>query len=152
MTRLLDLLQEERELVSCFITCLHDEASALGEIRPEALAEIGQKKTDLTHRIDALERQRNQMTGGNARERGRMADWLATHPDEAAAADVWNEIMTLATEARRLHEVNGELIALHLRKTTEAIEILSQRQNDKPLYGSDGQSTGSSGSRIVDSA
>jgi len=81
-----------------------------------------------------------------------MRTWLLAHPQEGEAGKLWDDILALAEEAKRLHTLNGELIALHLRKTTEAIDILSQRQRDKPLYGSDGQSTGGSGNRIVDSA
>ena len=48
--------------------------------------------------------------------------------------------------------MNGELIAMHLARTSEALDILTQRQNKASLYGSDGQAAGGSGSRIVDSA
>lgn len=154
MPSLRELLLQEKELLDRFIACLHEEAAALKEIRPEALDGIGQTKLALTSQLDAIESRRSATTAvpGGAGGRAAMQQWLARHPQESANAALWNEILAQATEAKRLHNLNGELIAMHLSKTSEAIEILSQRLRDKPLYGSDGQSTGSSGSRIVDSA
>ncbi len=154
MSALRELLLQEKELLDRFITCLHEEATALKEIRPEALDGVGQSKLALTQQLDAIENRRNALTSvpGSATGRAAMQQWLSRHPEEAASSALWNEVLALATEAKRLHNLNGELIAMHLSKTSEAIEILSQRLRDKPLYGSDGQSTGSTGCRIVDSA
>lgn len=153
MFSLRELLQQEKELLERFIACLHEEAAALKEIRPEALDGIGQTKLALTSELNAVEHRRSALTAVPAAGgRAAMQQWFLRHPQEAAAAALWNEILALATEAKRLHNLNGELIAMHLGKTSEAIEILTRRLSDKPLYGSDGQSTGSSGSRIVDSA
>lgn len=154
MSSLHDLLLQEKELLDRFIACLREETAALKEIRPDTLNTIGQEKLALSSQLDTIENRRSALTGAHGGNGGRaaMQQWLDRHPQEAAAAALWNEILALATEAKRLHNLNGELIAIHLSKTSEAIEILSRRQRDKPLYGSDGQSTSSSGSRIVDSA
>ncbi len=154
MSALRDILRQERELVFRFIACLNEETHLLREIKPDALSEVGRSKMDLGAELDQVENRRRKLLDLPAGQPGRLAmqTWLAAHPEESEAAGLWNEILTLAEEAKRLHALNGELIALHLRKTTEAIEILSQRQRDKPLYGSDGQSTGGGGNRIVDSA
>jgi flagella synthesis protein FlgN len=58
----------------------------------------------------------------------------------------------LAKEAKALHDLNGKLLNIHLQQTTEAIAVLTQQHQAHSLYGSDGQSAMSTGSRIVDSA
>ena len=51
-----------------------------------------------------------------------------------------------------MHLENQELLNKRLATTEAALDILMQRQKDTAVYGSDGQTTSLSGSRIVDSA
>ena len=73
---------------------LHEEATALKEIRPEALDAIGQSKLALTQQLDTVENRRNALTSG-PRQRHRdvpaMQQWLSRHPEEAASNALWTE-------------------------------------------------------------
>lgn len=154
MSRLKQLLEEEKGLVTRFLDVLREEQSALVEGLAETLSGLSQTKLELVNALNAAEAARGAIIAASTAGNGKaeMKAWLLRHPAERAASLLWEDILGLAQEARQLHEMNGELIAMHLSKTTEAIDILTQRQKEAALYGSNGQAASGTGSRIVDSA
>lgn len=151
MSDLENLLAKEKELVVRFLDALRQEQAALVEGNAEALKPIGETKLHLVGELNGIEAERATLLPLTA-EKGGMMQWLKQHPNESNARNLWLKIMSLSRVARQMHEMNGELITLHLAKTNEALAILTQRQRDVALYGSDGQSSGGTGSRIVDLA
>lgn len=154
MTPLAGVLTRETELVSRFILILKQEQEALKSGKPEALAEINGEKINLVDQLNQLGANRSQLTGlpGAPSDQTSMTAWLAQHPQEKKSAALWHALIDLAREAKELHELNGQLIGIHLKQTSAALAVLTQRQQEHTLYGSNGQSSLFTGSRIVDSA
>jgi len=153
MTPLQRALTDETALLRRFIDVLREEQSLLVAGQADALAGINAAKLELVDLLNAAERGRVgliHLAPGSGQQE--MAEWLRQHPAESAAQQLWQALISLAREAREVHNINGELIAMHLANTSEALDILTQRQNESALYGSNGQASLGSGSRIVDSA
>jgi flagella synthesis protein FlgN len=154
MSELEKLLGEEKGLVVRFLDTLRKEQAALVEGDAAALKPISEAKLLLVEQLNHAELSRSSLTAlpnGEAGKNG-MLQWFNQHPEENASKALWLKIISLARVARQMHAMNGELIAMHLAKTSEALAILVQKQKDVALYGSDGQSENGTGSRIVDSA
>ncbi len=153
MTPLFLLLKDEKQSIMLFLNCLQREQAALVAAQVEQLGSINQEKLGLIERLNDIELRRLQMTGrSSAGDNGSMDEWFGAHPEEADAARIWPEILKLAREARKIHHTNGEFIQMHLDKTRETIAVLTHRQKEIGLYGSDGQASNQGGSRLVDSA
>lgn len=153
MSLLSSLLQEEKQQVALFLGVLREEQATLAAARVEQLAALGHRKLALTESLNALEARRTDFIGqAQGEDKLAMTRWFDEHPEEHDAKACWLDILALAQEAKRLHFMNGELIRLQLEKTQEAIAILTLRQKEVGLYGSDGQTSNQSGSRLVDSA
>ena len=154
MTDVTAITEREITLVSRFISLLQDEQETLKRADATALAEIGAAKIDLVEQLNSLETERRDLLGitGNENTRQAMTDWLANHPQAQTAAVNWESLLNLAREAKQLHELNASIVGMHLRQTSEALFILTRQAEQHALYGSDGQASQISGSRIVDSA
>lgn len=154
MTPLASLLKRETEAVSRFILVLGREQEALKSVSPELLSQINSEKLLLVDQLNQLGVERSQLAdlAGTATDRSKMAAWLQQHPQETQSAVLWVKLLKLAQEAKELHELNGQLISLHLQRTTDSISVLTQQHKEHSLYGSNGQSSANTGSRIVDSA
>ena len=125
MNSLLHLLQDEKQQVGLFLDCLRNEQAALVAAQIEELVTLSQAKLSLVDRLNDIESRRLSLIGHqNAGDKSAMSNWFATHPEDAAAKTVWADILELAREARGLHQMNGELIRMHLENTQEAIAIL----------------------------
>lgn len=151
MSALEKLLTEEKDLVVHFLDVLRKEQAALVEADAGILQMLGDKKLGLIDRLNQVEAGRIALItlppGKDS-----MLHWLTQHPEESGARALWLKIISLARVARQMHQMNGELIAMHLAKTNEALSVLIQKQKDIALYSSDGQSFTGTGSRIVDLA
>ena len=153
MTPLAGILTREKELVSRFILLLKQEQEVLKSGRPDELGKINEEKLKLVDQLNQIGTERAQLTNGLApQDNSANMSWLTKHPLEKQSAALWGKLIHLAREAKELHALNGQLIGMHLRQTNDALAILTQRQQEHTLYGSNGQSSQLTGSRIVDSA
>ena len=154
MTDLTSVLTRETELVSRFILVLNQEQAALKSARPDALAAINAEKLQLVEQLNQIGNERAQLANlaGTASDLEKMKAWLQQHPQEKKSAALWVKLLRLAREAKTLHDLNGKLLNMHLQQTTDALAVLTHQHQTHSLYGSDGQSAMSTGSRIVDSA
>lgn len=154
MSDVVDLLAREAELVAEFIAALSDEQRALSQGDIDPLAAINARKSALAEKLNTLEAERDATLAAGGFEAGRsgMARWLASHDRESSAAAQWGQLLKLAAEARNLNNLNGQLIALRLQATGEAIATLTARAEQNALYGPDGQAAQITGSRIIDAA
>jgi flagella synthesis protein FlgN len=80
-----------------------------------------------------------------------MEAWLAT-PAGTAGRESWTKLLILATEARELNQINGQLIALHMQNNQQALAVLMAAANQAMTYGPDGQQRGSGSGRSLGSA
>lgn len=154
MPVLADLLARESDLVREFIASLKEEQEALKRGQTDPLASITFRKTELVERLNAAEKEREaflQCTG-HASDRDGMLTWLAKNPGDRAAVDGWAKLMELASEARRLNNLNGRLITMRLQATNQALDVLTHQPQRPALYGRDGLTTPKTGSRIIDAA
>lgn len=154
MSTVAEILEREVELISRFITALNEEQACLTAATPTALPNIGATKTSLVEQLNRLESERMAAIGlpGNPSDRPTMESWLSRNEHDANATVAWKKLLILAREAKTLHELNGQLVDVHLRNTAEILGILTQEAKQSGLYGASGQAVPATGSRIVDSA
>lgn len=154
MSAVAAILEREIELVSRFVSILNDEQECLAQGNADALPEISATKSALVEQLNALEGQRMEAIElpGKASDLPSMEKWLKDNANDIEAASAWQKLRELAREAKTLHELNGQLVATHLKNAAEALAILTQKASQSALYGASGQTTTSTGSRIVDSA
>jgi len=154
MSDIADILSREIELVSRFIALLGKEQESLKQGNADALQTITAEKAPLIALMNAIEDERMTAIGetGLPSNGASMQRWLGQNTTDTAATTSWQQLLDLAREAKSLHDLNIQLVDMHLRNTTEALAILTQPVESSTLYGSSGQSMTSSGSRIVDSA
>ena len=148
------ITEREIALISRFVALLKDEQETLKRADASALPEISAAKIDLVEQLNLLEAERRTALGiaGDEKTRAAMAVWLANKPNDQTAAVNWEKLLNLAQEAKQLHELNAQLVGMHLQQTSEALVILTRQAEQHTLYGSNGQAAQVSGSRIVDSA
>ncbi|WP_126444162.1 flagella synthesis protein FlgN [Sulfuricystis multivorans] len=101
--------QSFAETLRVFIDLLRREQAALIKGDIEALAALIPEKSALAERLNGIS------------------------PAEAEA------LRGLATEARELNETNGKLIALHLQRNQQALNVLRAAADNATVYGRDGQ-------------
>lgn len=154
MTDIAAITEREVALIARFVELLKNEQESLRGTDTDQLPELGAAKAALVEQLNALEEQRVAALAMPAGEKPRaaMEQWLAANPTQRAAAVNWTKLLSLAEEARQLHQLNAGLVARHLQRTQEALAILNGRTASETLYGSNGQASAISGSRIVDSA
>lgn len=110
------------ETLRAFIDLLCREQAALSEGDIEALAALLPEKTALTERLNGI------------------------------SAEEAHQLRELAAEARHLNETNGKLIAVHLQRNQQALNILLAAADHAATYGRDGQQQPLSGGRILGKA
>ena len=150
MSEIAAITEREIALISRFVALLKDEQNALKCADASALPEISAAKIGLVEQLNLLEAERRAALGIVGR--AAMAVWLANNPNDQTAAVNWEKLLNLAQEAKQLHELNAQLVGMHLQQTSEALVILTRQAEQHTLYGSNGQAAQVSGSRIVDSA
>ncbi|MFN3884241.1 MAG: flagella synthesis protein FlgN [Rhodocyclaceae bacterium] len=110
------------EALQAFIGLLRREREALIAGDIETLAALLPEKTALTERLNGI-------------------------PAEEA-----RHLRELAAEARQLNETNGKLIAVHLRRNQQALNVLLAAADHVATYGRDGQQHRGVGSRSLGKA
>lgn len=148
------LLEQEIAQLGRFIQLLEREQEALKHADPAPLAMIEQEKTAVVEALNTLSAARlaciTRKTDANDKET--MLAWLQTQAPNAPASQHWQRLTEQARTAQRLNALNAQLVSQHLARTSQALSILDRSRTSAPLYGSDGQATHYTGSRIVDSA
>ena len=155
MSELGSLTEQATGLVAELLAVLEQEKLLLAQGDAPSLLPLGERKTRLIERINALEARRAQMLGceNAAGVSQAMTAWLGKHPEQASLAGNWKKLLDLAREAKRLHEINAGLLGMQLRRTDEILAALTRQTTDgNTLYDSGGQTASASGSKISDSA
>lgn len=150
---LLPIIAEEARTVQQFVDLLDREQTVLSAGETDELPALAEKKSMLANDLVNLDNQRNDflVALGFATGRKGIEAWCSKHPAEQAVADTWATILRLATEARELSRLNGDLIQLRLNVTANALQALQAGKSSLDLYGPDGQAT-NSGQRRIDHA
>ena len=150
MTDLATVLLDEEGVLCRFLELLRDEQGALKEGRAEALSGLADGKEQLIAEINSLEGKRVALAGGA--DRNAMSRALASADRGGEVSGRWQRVRLLSREAQQMNELNAKLLDLHLRKTSEALEILTRHKCRNLLYSADGQTSQLSASSIIESA
>jgi flagella synthesis protein FlgN len=149
----LKIVADEADLVERFVRLLEEEKTLLAEGRTEDLAAALEEKEELAVRLNELARQRGDHLAddGFSPDRAGMVSWSARRPEQKETIAAWNRTLSLATQAKEINRVNGQLIRLRLQHTGEALEVLLRKESRLNLYGPDGR-TAAPGDRQIDDA
>lgn len=149
--RLRQAIEGEARLLERFVELLQREQVSLSRGVAEDLPELAEQKNGLVRQLNELSALRTTLleSRGLSADRTGVDAWCAQTRD-SNASDAWRSVLRLATEARELNRVNGELIQIRMQFTTKALEALSGAKNSLELYGPDGQSKKAGSRRIND--
>ena len=152
MTALQKTLVAEAQTVQQFVDLLKLEQIALASGKTDELLMFAEQKTHFATQLNALAAQRNGELAalGFAANHSGVEAWCAKHPSKKDAAHAWSTVLALAVEARRLNNINGNLIGIRLRYNAKALEALRGGNDSLDLYGPDGQSKPAGQRRIND--
>lgn len=148
----LEIIRRECALLKEFIGILGEEEQALVAADTEALGTVTPRKTGLVAQLNQLAELRNQAmrSMGLAIDTAGLEAW---RQQSAESERVVGELIGLASTARERNRINGQLIALHLQKTQEALQALTGGDPGRQTYGRDGQAEPTrTGYRLIDSA
>ncbi|MQY51613.1 flagellar protein FlgN [Rhodocyclus tenuis] len=136
-----EAIEAESSAIVEFIDILRREQDALTEAKADELAPLIAEKITAANAVAQRAQTRNTLLASRQlpADRDGIAAWLETHPGDLAAQRGWNHLLELATEARELTRVNGDLVRLHLQHNAQALEALLGSTRPLPLYGPDGQ-------------
>lgn len=145
------LIDNEAILLERFVDLLRREQASLSQGAAEDLPELAEQKNGLVIQLNHLSARRAAFlqARGFPQDRSGIDAWFEQVKDRDAT-DAWQKVLTLATDARELNRVNGELIQIRMQFTAKALEALSGAKTSLELYGPDGQSTKPGGRRIND--
>lgn len=149
--RLARLIREERTGLQGFIALLRREEALLIATQIDALASLAEEKTALYRTLQRLSDERVVMFArlGAAVNDANIRVVLADLPDALGA---WQEVVSLAAEARERNRVNGQLITERLQNNQQALSVLLAAAEHPQIYGPDGQSRPTSSGRLFGSA
>jgi flagella synthesis protein FlgN len=141
-------LRAERESFHALCKLLESEQACLVKGDVDSLLEIAPLKSERVDRLQELEQQRVGYLDSIGLGTGQttMIDWLAAHAG-AERAELWEELMLLAAEARSLNEINGKLITTRLAHNQAAMSALQLSARAQNIYGPDGQAAIVAGQR-----
>lgn len=142
---------EEKTLLE-FVELLAIEQTALGNGKTDELPALSERKSNFAVQLNDLAAQRNRLLAalGFSADRTGMEQWCARHSELTDSKQTWARVLSLASEARELNRLNGELIQMRMQYNTQALEALRGTRNSLQLYGPDGQSTATGHRRIND--
>ncbi len=148
-----DLINAEADAASAFVFLLREEQEALVAGNTDALTGIVERKAATAAALAPLSASRASalVRHGLAGDKAGMETWLSRNPKDQAASAAWQRLQALATEARELNRVNGELIRLRMSHNAQMLEVLLAA-NRQDFYGADGQTSTATPRRIIDSA
>lgn len=154
MDVLASIVEQEAAAVRRFIDLLQEEQTALGQGAIEGLTDLVERKTLVAKQLSEIAARRNATlsAAGCAADRAGIDNWLISHPQDQKTRSAWSEVLTLATEARELNRLNGELIKTRMQHNTNSLEALLGASRPLSLYGPDGQTAPLSSRSINDAA
>jgi flagellar biosynthesis protein FlgN len=144
-------LRAERESFHALCKVLESEQACLVKGDVDSLLEIAPLKSERVDRLQHLEQQRIGYLDSIGLGTGQtaMTDWLAAHAgtERSVLAQLWEELVLLAAEARSLNDINGKLITTRLAHSQAAMAALQLSARAQNIYGPDGQAAFVAGQR-----
>lgn len=149
--RLALLIHDERAGLQGFIALLQREEALLVAAQIDALSALAEKKTALYRALQRLSDERVVMF---ARLGAKVSDEnirivLADLPEALSA---WQDVVSLAAEAKERNRINGQLITERLQNNQQALSVLLAAAEHPQIYGPDGQSRPTASRRLFGAA
>jgi flagella synthesis protein FlgN len=136
---LLATVIDEYATVEAFASLLAYEQKALAAASPlDTLPSIIEKKTELTEKLAALEKVRDEQLA----QLGFPSGWKGMEMvsgEDARLADQWTLLQASAERARRANFNNGHMIRTRMNYNQRALAILRGTGETASFYGPDGR-------------
>lgn len=135
-------LEAELRAYQDFIQVLQTEQDTLVQGNIDPLLELARIKSEKVVLLSQLADSRTRFLSeqGYPQEHGGMAKWLQQRDGgNPQIAELWQQLLALAEDARQLNQINGSMIDTHLRNNQQALAILQAAAKQSTLYGPDGQ-------------
>lgn len=138
----LSVLITEIQVLQKFKSTLQTEQQSLVDGNVNALTELSQSKIDQVERLNKLAALRLQKLSsqGFSPDRNGMDLWAIRTGN--AATQAWQSMLSVASEARQVNKINGDLIQSRLHTNRQALSALLSIADRASLYGPDGQRHG----------
>lgn len=148
--RLAQLIEDELRGMRGFVALLEREEALLVHSQIDALAVLAEEKTALYRALQRLSDDRLAMFArvGAKVTNENIRIVLAGNPEALTA---WSEVVALADQAKERNRVNGQLITQRLQNNQQALTTLLAAAEHPQIYGPDGQSRPTGGSRHLGS-
>lgn len=156
LARIHTLLEQTVAELQRFLVVLSAERQALVSGEINRLPVLAEEKSALAARLATLEAQREQSLreAGFATGRAGVDAWLAANaaPSTLTTPTLWQQLITLAAEAKQENETNGKLIGAHMQQNQQALGLLLGESADATTYDAGGQQKSIAGKRPLGSA
>jgi flagella synthesis protein FlgN len=149
--RLARLIQDERAGLQGFVALLQKEEALLIAGQIDALTTLAEEKTTRYRSLQRLSDERIMMFArvGAKVSNENIRAVLGASPESLST---WDEVVSLAGEAKERNRVNGQLITERLQNNQQALTTLLAAAEHPQIYGPDGQSRPTASSRNLGSA
>jgi flagella synthesis protein FlgN len=144
-----DSLNEELAAGAALLQLLKQEQEYLIQADLDGLTAVTQEKNKKVARMTelALARHRSLAAAGHSADESGMQGWIKTAPPDTGKT--WQDLLTLARDAKELNRTNGLLIGQHMSRNQNALNVLQGSQGGGTMYGPTGQTTSSGSSRTL---
>jgi flagella synthesis protein FlgN len=142
-------LNDEIAATKSLVDVLKREQTVLIAADTDALPALNDEKAQLIARIAGLTHTRYQAlsAAGFPDEEAGMKAWVESPSASAGANKSWSDLLDAARAAKELNRVNGMLIGKHLARNQAALNVLQGNRQASSLYGPNGQTAVTTGSR-----
>lgn len=151
LQRIALLIEAEANQLKKFLELLESEERALVSGDTDGLLTLAKEKTDRYRQLQSLHDDRSllMVRYGLGKDGNALRELLAKLPRALAR---WDEVLTLAAQARDRNGINGRLITERMQHNQAALSVLLSAANRPQLYDAGGHSRPGGGGRMIGSA
>ncbi len=151
LQRIVLLLEAESSQLRKFLDLLEREEAVLIAGDTDALLSITKEKNERYRQLQHLHDDRSMLVArfGHGKDDAAMRNLCGKMPKALAR---WDEVLTLAAQARERNHINGQLISKHMQHNQAALSVLLAATDQPPLYDAEGHSRPGGGGRMLGSA
>ena len=149
-----ELIAIELDVLRQFVDVLQREQAALTDGQTDSLMALAEEKVRYAEHLAALNKRRDEKlrAAGLSNGGAGMKAWRAIGNISAKTQNELANVIELAKEARRLNELNGQLVSDRMQHNQQALNVLLSAAKQSTLYGPDGQTHVGPAGRTLGSA
>lgn len=137
LARLAQLIDTEATLMRRFVALLEREEALLVAGETDALLALTREKSESYHQLQRQHDTRTLLLGREGLE-NTAASLRALCRAMPETLSRWDEILSLASEARSRNEINGKLITERMQHNQAALSVLLSAADQPQLYDAEG--------------